>query len=472
MFHWSVLYLISEWAIRLVMLSYVPARRSAAAARSWLLLIFLLPWPGLVLYMLIGRIRLPKTRIEQQQRASLRIRTVQKQMSLLPATYPNLPPHLQPLVRLANQLGDFDSFGGNKFELLSDYDESLVRLVAEIDAARIHVHLLYYIFSDDRAGRLVADALIRAVKRGVTCRMLMDAVGSKRGLARIAPELRAAGVEVHAAMPVGLFRKNSARYDLRNHRKIAVMDGRVAYTGSQNIVDPEFVKGFPNEELVVRVSGPVVAQLQVVFVADYFFETGETLVGPEFFPELKPQGHTTAQVLPSGPGYQRENGQELMVALLYAARERVVLTTPYFVPDEVFLQAVRAASRRGVSVHLVVSEHANQLLTQLAQRSFYDELLEDGVNVHLYKPRFLHAKHLSIDDDIALIGSTNIDIRSFALNAEINLIAYDREIVSQLRALQELYFKNSELLTMEKWRERSWAVRTMHGIARLADALL
>jgi cardiolipin synthase len=393
-------------------------------------------------------------------------------MDLRGAAHPVLSATLQPLVSLATRLGDFEPFGGNQVELITDYTSALDRLVGEIDLARQHVHLLFYIFANDATGRLVADALARAVKRGVKCRVLMDAVGSKRGLARLAPRMRAAGVEVHAAMPVGFFRRNAARYDLRNHRKIAVIDGSVAYTGSQNVVDPEFVRGYPNEEMMVRVTGPVVAQLQGVFVSDFYFETGTTLNESEVFPQLEPRGKTNAQVLPSGPGYHRENGQEFMIALLYAARERIVLATPYFVPDEVFLQAIRSASRRGVVVHLIVSLHANQLLTQLAQRSFYDELLEDRVNVHLYKPRFLHAKHLTIDDEIALIGSTNIDIRSFALNAEINLVIYDTEVVARLRIVQEKYIANSDLLTIEAWRQRSIFLRTIHGIARLADSLL
>jgi cardiolipin synthase len=471
-YNWSLLYLLSEWAIRLIMLVYVPRERSAAAARTWLLLIFLLPWPGLILYGLIGRVYLPKSRIEQQRRASEQIRKVQDQIRNRIPTLPPLPPHLQPLAALATRLGDFEPFGGNTVELLTDYKGSLSRLIAEIDSARTHVHLLYYIYGDDDFGQRVTDALIRAAKRGVQCRVLLDAVGSKAALRRQAPQMRRAGIEVHAALQVKLFRRNSARFDLRNHRKIAVIDGAIAYTGSQNIVDGEFVPGFPNEELVMRVTGPVVAQLQAVFVADRFFETGTTLEQAQAFPDLPETGHTIAQVLPSGPGYQRDNGQEIMVSLLYAARERVVLTTPYFVPDEPFFQALRSAARRGLEVHLVVSRHANQLFTQLAQRSYYDELLENGVKIHIYRPRFLHAKHLSIDGEIALIGSTNIDIRSFALNAEINLLVYDPQIMAELRELQDSYFANSELLTLEEWEKRPLWARTLHGVARLADSLL
>ena len=161
-----------------------------------------------------------------------------------------------------------------------------------------------------------------------------------------------------------------------------------------------------------------------------------------------------------------------MVTLLYSARERVVITTPYFVPDEPFLEAVRSAVLRGVDVRLVVSEHANQLVTQLAQRSYYDDLLAAGVKVYLYEPHFLHAKHLSIDDGIVLIGSANIDIRSFALNAEVNMLIYDPEVAAKLRGLQEKYFAHSHLLNAEAWRKRPLWTRTIQSIARLADSLL
>ena len=176
--------------------------------------------------------------------------------------------------------------------------------------------------------------------------------------------------------------------------------------------------------------------------------------------------------MPSGPGYKHENGQELIIALLYAARERVVITTPYFVPDEPFMLAVRSAALRGVTVHLVVSMHANQVVTQFAQRSYYEALLDAGVKIHLYKPRFLHAKHLSIDDGIALIGSTNMDIRSFALNAEINILIYDPAVVAGLRAIQEDYFAHSDLLSAATWNRRPLLLKVAQNTARLTDSLL
>jgi cardiolipin synthase len=470
--NWSFLYLISEWTIRVVMLVYVPQRRSAAASRTWLLLIFLMPWPGLVIYAIFGRIYVSKFRLARQIRASQQIRAVQAQMGRRSYNRPEIAANDDALVSLATRLGDFEPFGGNQLELLTDYAATIDRIVADIDQARHHVHVLYYIYEDDLTGRKVAGALARAAKRGVPCRVLMDAVGSKRALARLAPKMRTEGIQVRAMLPVNLFRHNAARFDLRNHRKIVVVDGCVGYTGSQNIVNPEFVKGFPNEELVLRATGPIVAQFQAVFLADQYFESGEPLDQTGLFPDIAETGSSVAQVVPSGPGYQHENGQELMVALLYSARKRVAITTPYFVPDEPFLQAMRSAGLRGVEVHLLLSEHANQLVTQLAQRSYYDELLAAGVKIHLYQPRFLHAKHLSIDDHITLIGSTNIDIRSFALNSELNVLIYDPELAARLRALQQYYIDHSRLVNDADWKNRPLLIRTLQSIARLADSLL
>ena len=400
------LYYASEWVIRLVMLVYVPQRRTTAATRTWLLLIFLLPWPGLAVYLIFGRIRVPQLRREKQARASKAIRQEEARLLAEGSVLGMVPPAFGSAATLAFETGDFAPLAGNRVDLLDDYAGSIARMVADIDGAIAHVHLLFYILADDATGRSVADAVSRAAARGVECRVLIDAVGGERGLARLGPRMRTGGVQVHAALPVGLFRRNAGRFDLRNHRKIAVIDGRVGYTGSQNIADPDFVAGHPNEELMARVTGPVVAQLEAVFLTDWFVETDERLDIQALVRGIASAGTSTAQVLPSGPGYPTENTRDLFIALLYAARKSVVITTPYFIPDEPFLQALRAAATRGVTVRLVVSKHANQPISQFAQRAYYDDLLAAGVHIHLYRPRFLHAKHLSIDGKLPYPGDT------------------------------------------------------------------
>jgi cardiolipin synthase len=474
--HWTLaywIYWLSEWVIRLAMLVYVPQRRSPAAARTWLMLILFLPWPGLILYGIFGRIYLPRRRLELRERVAQAVRTVGRDFFEPHVTHPELAPRFHQAVTLAENLGDFPIVGGNRVELLPDYAPAIDRLVADIEAAQHHVHLLYYIFADDQTGGRVAEALLRAVQRGVQGRLLLDSLGSKAALGPLTDRLRQGGVEVTELFPVRFPRDLFVRrIDLRNHRKIAVLDGHVAYVGSQNIVNADFKPGIVYEELVARVTGPVVAELQAVLLADRYLETEAPLDRKSLFPHPEYTGSALAQVLPSGPGYPQSNNQRLIVTLLHAARERVIITTPYFIPDEGLMQALAIAAARRVKVQLIVSQQADQFLVGYAQRSYYEELLEAGVQIHLYRPRFLHAKHLTFDDAVAVIGSSNMDIRSFLLDAEVSLILYDTEVVAGLRAIQERYLAESEQLTLEEWRRRPFLTRTVQNVARLFDSLL
>ncbi len=468
----ETIYLLVEWLICIVMLFYVPQHKSPGAARTWLLLIFFFPMIGVILYALFGRISLPKKRIRILMKASERIHETEAQWQHTAPDLPDMSPELRHTVSIVEALGELGVETGNHIGLLDDYDASIQRLIGDIDSARHSVHLLYYIFADDSAGRAVTAALIRAAQRGVTCRVLMDAIGSWTALKSLAPQLRANGVSVLEMLPVGFLRAKTVRFDLRNHRKIAVIDGRVGYIGSQNIVDADLKNGIVNEELVVRIRGAVVSQLQVVFLADWYFESGSLITDSTLMPRHQPVGKALAQVLPSGPGYGRANVQMVMVALLHNAHKRVVITTPYFVPDESLLQAMETAVLRGVEVHLVVSEKSDLKFVLFAQKSYYEQMLRAGVCIHVYQPRFLHAKHMSVDENVALIGSSNVDIRSFVLNSEVSLMVYDSETVASLRAIQDRYFADSRTLTLQEWNQRSVLLKSLQGMARLADSLL
>jgi cardiolipin synthase len=470
---WAWTFLVTEWAIRLAMLAVVPFRRTPAAAKGWLLLIFFEPWVGLLLYLLIGRAKLPRWRTEQLAKLPRAMAQVTDRLTNHPNVFhPEVGPALSHAVTLAENLGGLPILGGNAVELLIDYAGILARLIADIDRAENHVHLQFYIFADDDATAPVIEALGRAARRGVRCRVLADAIGSRRPLRTLRPRLAALGVALHEMLPISLLPWRKARLDLRNHRKIAVIDGRVGYTGSQNLVAAGFKEGITYEELVVRVTGPVVLDLQYVFAADWFLECGEILEDETVFPYPEVTGTIPAQALPSGPDFPTQNNQRLFVALVHGASKQVVLTTPYFVPDEPLLQAMQTAALRGVDVHLVVSEKADQFFVSQAQKSYYEELLEAGVHIHLYRKGFLHAKHLSIDDAVALIGSSNLDIRSFALNAEVMLTIYDSGVVARLAAEQERYYTNSRLLTHAEWRQRPFRSKLVEHLARLVSPLL
>jgi cardiolipin synthase len=473
-FSWAELEQLSEWAIRLVMLVYVPQKRSPSAARAWLLLIFVLPWPGLLLYAIFGRAYLPSKRIQQQQMISQLVRTRGYELLAPSIATPLLPAPFRQAVTLATNLGDFPITAGNCIDLLTDYRTAIDRLIEDIHGARQHVHLLYYIFADDQTGMLVIDALGQAVSRGVKCRVLIDSLGSRAWLGSVQQRLEERGVEVTPLLPVRIlrFHREAPRLDLRNHRKIAVIDGKIGYVGSQNIVNSDFKRRIVYKELVARVTGPVVLEMQAVLLTDRYLEGLQNVEDPSFFPRQEHNGNSFAQILPSGPGYPQANNQRLIVALMHASQKRVVVTTPYFVPDEALLQAMETAVQRGVEVHLVVSKKADQILVGFGQRAYYDVLLEAGVKIHQYRNGLLHAKHVSFDDTVAIIGSSNLDIRSFNLNAEISLIVYDAEVVARLQAEQERNIADSDTLSIEEWAERPFLVRVAQNLAKLFDSLL
>ncbi|MGE3807207.1 MAG: cardiolipin synthase [Gemmataceae bacterium] len=471
---WFNAYVLFEWAVRLTMLAIVPMRRTPDAAKGWLLFIFFMPVLGLLAYMMFGSTKLPTWRVEQFAKfpgvfQHVRDRLRQDRAVML---QPEVDPGFKHAVNLAFQLGHLPILGGNSGELLVEYDQSIEKLAQDIDAAQHHVHLLYYIVADDDTTARIIDALGRAVGRGVECRVLIDTVGSRAPARTLVPKLEKLGVQIVRMLPVGLLRRKAGRYDLRNHRKIAVIDARIGYTGSQNLVAAKYKEGITYEEMVIRVTGPIVLELQYLFVADWFVETGAVLDAESYLPSPEVTGTMPMQVLPSGPGYELENVQRLVVSMIHAARERVVITTPYFIPDEPLLQAMQVAVLRGVKVELVLSEKEDQILVSLAQKSYYDELLEAGVQIHLYRKKFLHAKHFSVDDTVAVIGSSNMDIRSFSLNSEVMLMVYDPGLAAQLRAEQDRYHKNCRQLTHAEWASRSWIRKFPENLARLVSPLL
>ncbi len=467
---WSAgtVFLILDWLIRLAALLWIPSRTSPAAARSWMLLVGFVPLFGLPAYLLLGHPWLSRERIERQARANQVIREEQQPLRQLRWT----PEHgiATEVAPLIERQGAFMPTHGNRIELLSDYDASLNALIAQMDGARHSIHLLYYLMFDDSVGRAITAALLRARNRGIECRVLLDAVGAKRGLRRFRRPLREAGVRIHELLPGGLRWRRSGRMDLRNHRKIAVIDGHTGFVGSQNLADADFIAGYPNRELVARVHGPAVSHLDAVFASDWYLETGERLhvepVQPLHADEC------TAQLLPSGPAYPFENARDAVNALIHLAKRRIVLATPYFVPDDATLSALRIAALSGVQVQLILSARNNQRLTAWAQESYYGELLAAGVEIALYEPHFLHAKHLSVDDEVALIGSINLDIRSFALNAEIGLLSYSADVVARLRAVEDDYLRHARRVDAASWARRPAWRRSRDGIARLADSLM
>jgi cardiolipin synthase len=292
-------------------------------------------------------------------------------------------------------------------------------------------------------------------------------------------KLTAIGVKWELMLPFAPLQGKYERPDLRNHRKLVVVDDKLAWMGSQNLIDSSYLKksnlkrGLHWKDAQVRLTGPVVATVNAIFMTDWYAETNDLLEAETPPAVVQPNSEKLdCQLVPSGPGYITENNLRLFLTLLYQARHKIIITSPYFVPDESMLYAITSATQRGVIVELFVSEVGDQALVYHAQRSYYEALLEAGVTIWLYKaPTILHSKHFSIDDDVAVIGSSNMDMRSFSLNKEISLVVRGKSFVDQMRAVEERYRADSRQLTMDEWRKQGLWSTVLDNLARLTSAL-
>jgi len=468
------LLLLFEWLIRLGFILYIPRKRAPSSAIAWLLVVFLLPEFGILLFLFLGSTKLSRHRQKIQKYLNA---LIEKSVKRLPNSV-EVSERYQSIVDLSQNLGKMPLSVGNSVRILPDYNKAIQDITLQIDEATEFIHLEYFILAYDATTQPVFEALERAVQRGVTVRVLFDWFGSRKQqrYRYMKRELTRIGAQWHMILPLRVG-KHYNRPDLRNHRKIVVIDDTVAYLGSQNMIDRTYHRKdhIVYDELVVALSGPVVRQCDALFASDWYSETNEdlrALVDPVKRPIAFHDGTVKAQVVPSGPGYQVLGNLQLFAQLLYTAQKRVVITNPYFIPEESLMVACKSAAQRGVEVILINSEVIDQIGVGYAQRSFYEELLEAGVKIYLHKaPVLLHSKHLTIDDDIAVIGSSNMDIRSFALDLECVVTLYDQGVVKELEKVQERDLKNSRLLTLKVWKTRPLRHKFLESIMRLTSAL-
>ncbi|MEQ1738031.1 MAG: phospholipase D-like domain-containing protein, partial [Rhodoglobus sp.] len=370
--------------------------------------------------------------------------------------------------------------GGNEAVMWADNQVSLEAMIAEIGLAKKSLHVEFYILSLDDTTAPFFDALEAAHARGVRVRVLLDHLGNfpYPGYRRTIRRLKHMGVQWHLMLPFQPWRLLLQRPDLRNHRKLLVIDGEVAFTGSQNIIETPYQKrgnrrrGLRWKDYMARFEGPVVAGIDALFVTDWYSETGELLTREAAPARKTGEGNLDCQVVPSGPGFSGENNLRLFNSLVYAAQERIILVSPYFVPDDSMLYAITTAAQSGLDVQLFVSEIGDQFFVFHAQRSYYEQLLRAGVRIFRYaKPTILHAKHFTIDDQVAVIGSSNLDMRSFTLDLEISVMVRGEKFIRDLRGLEDTYRENSRELTLDEWMARPLHRRILDHVARLTAAL-
>jgi cardiolipin synthase len=445
---------------------------------AWLAVIFSLPLVGALAYLLFGEKRLGRKRSERIQAVRPEVSRWQAELKAdFGVATTVIEPTAIPYKEYGERVLGFPVLSGNHIELLSDANTIFECIIQDIDAARKSVQLCFYIWHTDGRAVDVVEALIRAAERGVDCRVLADAVGSKAFLEGSAVgRLRDAGVEVVAALPIGLFSGLVARTDLRNHRKLAVFDDKIAYAGSQNLVDPVFFKQESGVgvwvDAMVRVEGAVAASLGGVFQLDWSVETGKHFQMPAHDVSGGEAAGAMIQTIPSGPDLQPEAIHQILLMAIYSARHEIVITTPYFIPDESILTALLSAALRGVRITLIVPANNDSLLVRHASVAHFDQLLSAGIEIILFNDGLLHTKSLSIDGEVSVFGSVNLDMRSLLLNFEISLLVYDKEFTRKLRVVQDGYLQNSDRIELDRWRLRPGWRRFIDDTLRLLSPLL
>jgi len=472
---WLILLLSGvDLVIRVLAVGIIPGNRRPTTAMAWLLGIFFVPAVGLILFLLFGNFRLSRRRIEQQQLVNERVRG-SVALSHVASEYSG-PEWVTSAAELNRRLGSIPMVDGNHVELIPGYPDSIRAMTEAVRKAKRFVNAEFYIMSSDHVTDDLLTALEDAAARGVQVRVLFDHIGTLRikGYNRLLKRLKASRIQWKRMLPLLPIHGQWRRPDLRNHRKIMVIDGEVAFTGSQNLIEPSYNNpkhrkaGREWIELMACLRGPIVPTLNVVFATDWLSETDESLEDQLQLPARPSAGGVTAQVVPSGPGFTIENNLRLFNTLIYSAQHRISVCSPYFVPDDSLLYAITTAAQRGVDVELFVSEKGDQFLVHHAQQSYYEALLRAGVRIYLYKAPFvLHAKHFTIDDEVAVLGSSNMDMRSFSLNLEVSVMLLGADIVNSMRAVEDTYRDISHELRLEDWMRRPLAARYVDNVARL-----
>lgn len=422
---------------------------SPPARLAWLVVLVLIPIVGSIVYFLFGEIDIGKKANKAYAATFDEIRRDAAAAMGGPDSVTQLiEPAYQPAFAYGASINGFYPATGNTAELMADGLATRTRMVEDIDAATSHVHVLYYIWLEDNTGTDLAEALIRAAGRGVTCRAMADGLGS-RALIKSAlwQRMKDAGVQAAVALPLNkiLTTLFTSRIDLRNHRKITVIDGHITYCGSRNSADPEFrvkAKYAPWVDIMLRFRGPVVAQNQLLFASDWIRATGESL-DPFLVQVNTIEGGFPAQVMGHGPTERRGSTPQLFATAIGTARHDLTLSTPYFVPDATVLEALCAAAHRGVDVTLIFPQKNDSWIVAAASHSYYFRLLEAGCAIYEFKDGLLHAKTLTIDHKVSLIGSSNLDLRSFDLNYENNILLQDAALTQDIRERQADYISRS-----------------------------
>ncbi len=463
----------------LIAVLIVLENRNPSRTVAWLLILVIVPVLGFILYILVGRNMRKKRKVKRhlQDTDMLELNAIiENQLKMLQEPEYKIHQNIYSHKRLVNLVLNNSSAPftiNNRAQVLTNGDETFAAIEDAILSARKHLHLEYYIVKPDQIGRRIQKLLIEKARQGVEVRLLYDAVGGRKLKNDYIRPLTNAGVKVAAYLPVK-FPFLRSRINYRNHRKIIIADGIVGFLGGLNIGDEYLGHGKLGfwRDTHMKFEGESAYFLQRIFLHDWHFATREKIVQPKYFPPIEHYGSQPIQITASGPDSEWASILQSHFGAIVSAREKVYISSPYFVPDESILMALKIAALSGVDVRLILPSKPDHKVVFLASMSYIEEIIEAGVKVYQYQKGFIHAKVLLVDGVVASVGTTNMDLRSFNLNFEVNALIYDRDVVKRLENDFAADIKDSILIDYEDWINRGYWTRFKESFARLLSPVL
>ena len=448
----------------------ISQNRHPVRTLAWILILCLLPGLGLVLYLLFGTDKRKDRLISDKRLDQLKSEVAASNSLMLRKQVPNGHEDLATLLWMTNKA---IPLAGNDVKVYTSFDPMLEDLLADMDKATDHVHFEFFKFEDDKVGRLVGEKLRELAAKGLEVRVTYDSAANLTRY-KFYRWLRKGGVQVHSFLPVILpFLTSTTNY--RNHRKIVVIDGKVGYLGGMNIADrySKGIRGGVWRDTHARIQGPAAAELQTAFLVDWQYCSRRFVSGDRYFPCVEPCGDSIVQIATSGPMDEWKVTMQGMIRLITQAQRYVYIESPYFIPTEPVMLALKNAALSGVDVRIIIPYHGDKgVLVPLASRSYVEEALIAGVKIYFYGGGYLHSKTLVSDGTVCTVGSTNLDVRSFEQDFEINAFIYDAAVSRKLRDAFLSDMENSTRVTLEQWRKRSTWEKFKESFARLFSPIL
>ncbi len=469
-----IFWILYIYAVAVVISIVLLDNRNPTKQIAWILCLILLPAVGLFLYLFFGKSYRGHKIVGEKEFIESPLNTnpdFHNEIAKLSNT--SLPSYFHQSPRILVKSGNSPIYSNSKFDIFTSGRESFRRIFEDIEKAKEHIHIEFYIIEDDAIGNAFRRLLIRKAQERVKVRVIYDYLGAFRLTDAYKQSLQNEGIEIYPFLPVGL-KIGFSKINYRNHRKIVIVDGKVGYTGGVNIADRYVIGNRLGNwrDTVVRIEGEAVEGVQNIFLADWYFVHKKLLTAPKYYPKPIAFASNTSQIVHSGPDTDWESILQGLLSVINNAKRNIYIHTPYFLPPDSLLIAIEMASLSGVDVRLMLPKKSDTKLASLASGSYFTKLLKAGVNIHLYENNFLHSKAITIDDEVGIVGTANIDIRSFEQNYEINAFIYDSQVAIKLRQAFEIDMQSCALLELKEWLQRGRVRRLKESLARLFTPIL